>query len=157
MSPRTTKRDYKGQVLRTWWRPPMIFNDSIINFFNTYIANNNQMDITTTLTSRQLLAIFNDTVQTNMFNFHHHFITNERYFIDNEDTQTVTIICPSCKLEQALTTRHQISPTRTNQHFTFGPTMVFSLLELKSIWCAICTKQLFTWYKGQQCPSCNSI
>lgn len=95
-----------------------------------------------------LASVFFKHINTNFFEMEHHFITMTRFLIRTDDN-TGTIICETCKdwlPRNPYNAEQEMSVMGGNEHFTLPGTMVYSILELQSVWCKDCKKQLFKWY-----------
>lgn len=136
---------------RAWWRPTTTFNDRLVLFHNQAMANT-PSDFTRIITRDILWNIFSNTMDSNMFEISHHFITQQRFYTTQGENQGY-ILCPKCKDKHIHTFIDTPVQLFGGDHFCLPKTLVFSILELRSLWCRECRIQLFTWYTDSECPS----
>lgn len=128
----------------------------MILYYNTNIAPVQRFDNINVLTRLILMRIFREGQNSTLFRSTHHFLSTTRFFTNNKITNTTAIICAKSKIKNDSKYDENTVQIRRNQHFLFPASMLYSLLELKSIWCNECDEQLFQCYKRSECPKCNA-
>lgn len=129
---------------RVWWRPAATFNDRLITFHNIHIATT-PSTLSRVITTDILWEIFARTMDSNLFSSNHHFITQRRFFASKAENQGY-IICPICKDNNMDKFNETPIEILGDEHFGLPSSLVFSILELRSLWCKECKIQLFKWY-----------
>lgn len=156
MSPHARNPHQNTKNLHIWWKSPSIYNDRILAHYNLYIAPTIRLPYAKVLTSQLLLTIFRNTIESALFDRQHHLITINRFFIRNKEKNAGFMVCKDCKTALDDLEIQDPTPIEGKQHMMLSEDLAYSILELKSFWCADCDKQLFKWYSRSECPSCKN-
>ncbi len=136
---------------RAWWKKREIFNTRIIDYFNIRVAPTQHLSSVEIITKPMLTTLFLATITATLFEVESHFISTDRY-VTETSSSTGHILCQQCKVR--VINPIQFTKITGGQHITLSESMVFSILEINSLWCHLCQKQLFEWYEKIECPQC---
>lgn len=151
MAPHATiRRRRQTRINRSWWKPQNILNNRIVECYNLYIAPENGLAFTKVITQNMLTTVFVHYMGSKFFSLNQHFVTKTRFVISTSDNSGI-ITCKECRGSADDTPINESTVIQGNEHFTLPSSMVFSILELQSVWCKLCGIQLFTWFDEDEC------